>query len=330
MQTVDFIQALPKAELHLHLEGAIDWALAQELSPEPLPDHPPWWADDFRYDDFTHFSQVMRLHYRSVLNSVENYGRAAQWLFNQLVAQNVRYVETSFGPGIALTHQLPLADVVSAIKQAAPPTLSVCVYFGLARTELYDHDHPKLQAMFATPNIDGLDLHGDETVHGPAPFAPIFAHARELGWQIKAHAGELVGPHSICEALDTLHVTRIEHGTTAMHDEALQERLTAEGITLDMCPTSNVKLRVVERIESHPIRRFLQRGIRVTVNTDDPSAFGCTLTSELHTLVERLNFTLPELAQLQVNAFNVAKMPTAKRESIINEIETLTEGLGKK
>jgi adenosine deaminase len=320
MQVTEFIQALPKAELHLHLEGAVPWELARALALEPLPDTPPWWAGEFRFDDFDHFSQAIRLCFRHVLTSVENYQQAAQTIFKKLAAQNVRYVELSFSPRFALAQGLPLAGIVTAIRQVVPPGLTLGLFLGLNRGATYHLTDAVIEAVFATPGVDGLDLHGKETDQGPAPFADIFAQARQNGLMIKAHAGELLGPQSITDALDYLQVPRIQHGATAIQDEALLERLAAERITLDLCPTSNLKLRVVPHIAAHPIRHFHQRGIPVTVNTDDPTVFGCSLTDELHLLAHQLDFSPQELAQLQINAFQVAKMPADQKQAILTEI----------
>ena len=120
-----------------------------------------------------------------------------------------------------------------------------------------------------------------------------------------------------------MQVTRIEHGTTAIEDEALMAHLAKEEITLDMCPSSNVKLQVVHDIAAHPIHQFHRRGIRVTVNTDDPAVFGSSLTNELYLLIERFAFSPADLAQLQVNAFQVAKLSPSKRDEILAEIEQL-------
>ena len=323
MKAIDFIRALPKAELHLHLEGALPWAMVRAASPNHLPETPVWWANGFRFDDFTHFKKAIAICYRDILTSLENYHRAAQAVFQNLAAQNVRYVEISFSLEWAITQKLRLADVVASIKRAAPPGLSVSVIGGLSREEAHLLTDDVLEAVFRTPTLDGLDLHGDERVCGSAPFADIFRHARQSGLRTKAHAGELVGPHSIADTLDLLQVKRIEHGTTAIRDKALMARLAEERITLDMCPWSNVRLRVVEHITDHPIREFHRRGIPVTINTDDPTVFGYSLTDEMLSLVENLRFTLPELAALQINAFRVADIPPATRQTLQAEIEQL-------
>jgi adenosine deaminase len=323
MQMTEFIRALPKAELHLHLEGAVPWAMAQALAVEPLPDTPPWWAGEFRFDDFDHFSQAIRQCFRHVLTSVENYQQAARLIFQKLAAQNVRYVELSFSPRFVLAQGLPLAGIIAAIRQVVPPGLTLCLFLGLNRGAVYSPSDGVIETVFATPDVDGLDLHGKETDQGPAPFADIFAQARQNGLMIKAHAGELVGPQSIIDALDHLQVRRIQHGATAIQDESLLERLAAERITLDLCPTSNLKLRVTPRIADHPIRHFYRRGIPVTVNTDDPTVFGCSLTDELHLLASQLDFSPQELAHLQINAFQAAKMPVEKKQAVLSEINDM-------
>mgnify|MGYP003694491031 CR=1 FL=1 len=124
-------------------------------------------------------------------------------------------------------------------------------------------------------------------------------------------------------ALDLLGVARIEHGVRAIEDDALLDRLATEGVTLDVCPWSNVRLRVVRDLLAHPIRRLHERGVRVTVNTDDPTVFGRTLSQEIVSLVDDLGFSPADAAQLQANAFAVAAMPQAARDSALGEIEVL-------
>ncbi len=176
--------------------------------------------------------------------------------------------------------------------------------------------------------LDGLDLHGDENLRGPEAYAELYALARARGLATKAHAGELAGPRSIRAVLDALQVKRIEHGITAIQDEALLARLADEAITLDLCPTSNLKLGVVQSAAEHPIRRFFERGVRVTVSTDNPTILGCSLTSELKLLVEHLGFSLPDLIQLQRNAFSAANLSATQRAAIMDELEALRDIVG--
>jgi adenosine deaminase len=180
-----------------------------------------------------------------------------------------------------------------------------------------------IETLLNLSKLDGLDLHGDEKAQGPAPFIQLFDQARQHGLATKAHAGELAGPQSMQNIIDTLQLTRIEHGVTAIENERLMSRLITENITLDMCPTSNLKLRVVENMAAYPIKQFHQRGIRVTVNTDNPTILGCSLADELQLLVECFGFSYYDLAQLQANAFQVALMPAAKRAGILAELDNI-------
>ena len=322
METKTFIQALPKAELHLHLEGAVPWNLVRE-NLIAHPDIPPWWADNYKFGDFSDFGLALSTCFQAILTDIEAYHHVAEIIFQQLAKQNVRYVELSFGLEYPVMQGFPLNEIVSAIKEAAPETIAVRVFCGINRRTAYTLSDPFIETLFKTNNLDGLDLHGDERLNDPAPYARIFAQARDQGWLTKAHAGELLGPHSIGATLDHLHVKRIEHGTTAILSETLMERLATEEITLDLCPTSNFKLRVVDDLTQHPIREFYRRGINVTVSTDDPTLFGSTLTGELQLLAEQLNFSHSDLAQLQINAFNAADITPAERAPVLAEIESL-------
>lgn len=320
MQQDNFLQALPKAELHLHIEGAVPWEMVQSAV-KSWPSPPPWWATDYRFENFGHFAAIIRQCYESTLTSIENYHRAAQGIFNKLVAQNVRYVELSFSLGHALLTKLPLNEIIGAIKQAAPANLVVRVFCGISRSRPELLQNKLSETLLNLSGLDGLDLHGDERAQGPAPFVQLFAQARQRGLALKAHAGELAGPQSMQAIIDTLQLTRIEHGVTAIEDERLMSRLIAENITLDMCPTSNIKLRVIEDIAAYPIKQFLECGIRVTVSTDNPTMLGCSLTDELQFLVNRFSFSYHDLAQLQVNAFQAALMPSARRAEILTELD---------
>ena len=322
-----FIQRLPKAEVHLHLEGAIPWDLVRARASEPLPATPAWTHSDHRFANWAEFSEAIRLPLRTVLHAIEDYRQTAQRIFDSLQQQNVRYVEISFGPDIVVEKGLRPADVAAAIKSVAPASMSVCVFCGLHRRMPPGPGDAMVDDIFGCSDIDGLDLHGSETSGRALPFADIFQQARDRGLMTKAHCGETVGPASIRETIDALHVQRLQHGVTACRDEALMQRIQAERITLDVCPTSNLKLGVVADIARHPIRDFHERGIRVTVNTDDPTVFGCTLSSELRLLVDRLDFSLRDLAALQVNAFEAAKMPDDRRAAILAEISALTASL---
>lgn len=323
-----FIDRLPKAEMHLHLEGTVPWSTAQPYTaPEQAYETPPWIQADHRFADFKDFSTAMRPCITYLQSSVEHYGSAAAAYFAHLIAQNVRYVEVSIGMGLVLLNgKNDPAEVVAAIRAAAPLGLHVRVIGGINRRYVHSLHSEETRAILETPGIDGIDLQSDERISGPCMFLDIYRAAEERGYLLRAHAGELAGPAAIRETLNCLHVTRIEHGVTAIQDEELIERLVNNPtITLDMCPTSNVKLCVVESLATHPIGELLRRGVKVTCSTDDPGVLGVSLTDELRNLVVYQNFTAHELAALQINAFRAARLPDDIRDSLISEVQALTD-----
>jgi len=327
MLTREFVHALPKAELHLHLEGAVPWAMVRAHSADGLPASPPWWADGFRFDDFMQFRGAVQTCMGCLVDA-RAYGVVAGAILLDLRAQNARYVEVSFDIVRVLDKRIEIADVVGAMKAAAPPGVVVRVFAAFSQHKPDRTPPDVVETVLDAPGLDGISLHGDETVQSTAHFADAFAEARRRGLLTKAHAGELMGPDSVVKALDLLGVPRIEHGVRAIEDEALVERLAAEGVTLDVCPWSNVRLRVVRDLVAHPIRQLHERGVRLTVNTDDPTVFGRTLSQEIVSLVDDLGFSLAEVARLQANAFAVAAMPAVARDAALGEIEALAREIG--
>lgn len=321
MSAADFIRALPKAELHLHLEGAIPWEMIQARV--KVPPRPAWRAAGYRFADFTEFVRVLRGCFEPTLLDPSSYHAAAQGILRSLAAQGVRYVELSYSLGHALSRGLPQDEIIDAIRLAAPPGLTVGVFCGLSRSRPELLKEEVLASIVDLPNLSGVDLHGDENAQGPAAFARLFAEARRRGLVVKAHAGELAGPASMWETLDVLRVRRVEHGIAAMQDDQLVAMLVAEAVTLDMCLTSNVKLGLVAETAAHPIGRLHRRGVRVTVSTDNPTILGCSLTGELQLLHTTLGFAPADLAQVQRNAFQVARLPEATRKQILAEIDAL-------
>jgi adenosine deaminase len=327
MLTREFIRALPKAELHLHLEGAVPWAMVRAQAGDDLPERPPWSGEGFRFDDFMQFRGAMQTCMGCLVDA-RAYGAVAGAVFRDLAAQNVRYVEVSFDIVRVLDKRVEIADVVAAMVAAAPPGFTARVFAAFSQHKP-DRTPPAVAEMvLAAPGLGGISLHGDESLQSTAHFADVFAEARRRGLSTKAHAGELAGAASVAKVLALLGVQRIEHGVRAAEDPALVDRLAADGITLDVCPWSNVRLGVVPDLAAHPIRRLHDRGVRMTINTDDPTVFGRTLSQELVSVVEDLGFSLAEVARLQANAFAVAAMPAAARAAALAEIEALAREIG--
>jgi adenosine deaminase len=320
----EFINGIPKAELHLHLEGAIPWSSVRANSDHPLSATPPWWEANFRFQSFDEFSNgALGICYTNNFDTLEKYKLVASQVFKGLERQNVRYAEISFGLTGPYQLGLRIPDIVTAIKDVVPASMDICVIAAFSR----EHDLENLDQLATLvlnlPQLDGIDIYGNEAVQDISAFADIYAEANKRGLLTKAHAGEFGGPLSVAQTLNLLApLHRIEHGTRAAEDEELLTRLVSEGIVLDLCPMSNVKLQVVKDIASHPIRKLYDFGIPVTVSTDDPTVFGLTLTEELLLLIHYSIFSPIEIAQIQINAFKAARMTKEKRNALINSIES--------
>jgi adenosine deaminase len=327
MLTRDFVRALPKAELHLHFEGAVPWAMVRAHSATPLPGQPPWWADGFRFDDFDHFRREAQ-RCLACLTDLPAYGTAAAAIFRGLRAQNVRYVEISLDVVRLAAQPVAFEDVLTVIKAAAPAGLTVRIVAAFSYHKPDRTPADLIDTVLESDLVDGIDLHGDETRESTARFADVFAAARRRGLLTRAHAGELVGPRSVARALDLLGVRRIAHGVRAIEDAGLVDRLAAERITLDVCPWSNVKLGVVRELAAHPVRRLHERGVPLTIGTDDPTIFGRSLSEELTSLVDDLGLPPADLVRLQANAFDVAAMPAEARAAARRELDALVAELG--
>ncbi len=304
--TLAFIEALPKTETHLHIEAALPWALLRSTDPERYANPPASWHDDFRFRSFEHFEEELLGYVFAWFTSPERYYEGARAIFAEHLRQNVKYVECSFASGVLEFGGVDGEGVVDAIRAAAPDGLEVRIFMGIHRNGRTDRSRSFLDACLGWRNLDGLDLHGLETVPLEPWTAELWRDARAEGKYTKAHAGEFAGPESVWRALDELGVTRIEHGTRSVEDPALVERLAREGVALDMCPISNVKLAVVPSLAEHPIRRLLDAGVVCTVSSDDPISFGNTLTDEYRALAGGLGFTRGELARVARNGFRVA------------------------
>ncbi len=321
MEIKDWIQRLPKTEQHLHIEGTIPWSMVCASTGETLPSTPEWLQPDFRFDDFSNFSEAMSFGISRVITTVADYHRVARDYFQRLTAQNVRYVETSFAFAIAVNRGFAYADVLEAITSAAPESLVVRVFGAFHRGA--DFSDEFIQDALTLPGLTGIDVHGDERVGEVDIYMDVFDEARRRGLRTKAHAGELCDYTSVLDVLDKLRPQRIQHGITAAHHPDVLQRLAEAGVILDICPTSNVILRVVPDLPTYPIRQLVDAGVQFTVNTDDPGIFGCTLSGELLTLVEHDLLTLHEIAAMQRNAFRAADLPDATRDVLLHEIDAL-------
>jgi len=317
-----FIDALPKAELHLHLDGALPWEKIRAAHPR-LPERPPFWGPAFRYADFDEFLEMVAYYGSLWLTTPERYAEATEVMLAECAAQNVRYVETSIHLVAALRVGQP-TEILAAMRDTANrfPDLEVRLFLGVCRND-YSHSGPLIERTLTSPHLDGIDLHGIETLALEPWTDDLWQRARDRGKFTKAHAGEFGPAASVREVVERLGITRVEHGVRAAEDTDVMNLLKERSVTLDVCPLSNLKLRVVPSIQEHPIHQLHRAGIACTVNTDDPFFFGSTLREEYAVLAQEAGFSRSDLAQLAANGFKTALLPQATRDQHLAEIERL-------
>jgi adenosine deaminase len=308
-----FVQSLPKAETHLHLEGALPLELLRRVRPE-YAEPPPSWAHNFKFRDFGHFERELLDMALSWYTTPARYHEAAKVIFSRLAAQNVKYLETSFASGVIEFGGLDGREVLAAILAAVPVGLEVRVFLGIHHDGAGPRMRPVLEDALGWPGLAGVDLHGPEDVPLEPWTAAYWAAARQAGKYTKAHAGEFMGAGFVRRVLDELQPQRLEHGVRAVEDPGLVRELVRRGIALDMCPISNHKLMPGISLANHPIRDLFDAGVQVTISTDDPIAFGNRINDEYIALAERSGFSRRELIRIARHGFEVALMAeTAKR-----------------
>lgn len=319
----DLIQALPKTETHLHLEGALPYELLMAWDPEQWPPDPLFRSRSYRYESFPEFERILLDHALPWFTSAERYFEAAKTIFAKHVAQNVRYVETSFHLPVTQFIDVPGPEIVAAIRAAVPPDLEVRIFAGMLRSDIVGDLRPTIDQLHTWEGLAGIDLHGHETMATPPETAAVWAKARAAGKITKCHAGEFDGAARVREAIEVLGVKRIQHGVRAIEDPAVVKLAAESGVTFDMCPISNVGLKVVPSMKDHPIRRLMLAGVRCTVSTDDPLCFANSITEEYKALAGELTFTAAELGQVASNGWEVADITVETRKARLAEIERI-------
>jgi adenosine deaminase len=306
-----FIAALPKAELHLHIEGSLEpemmFALAQRGGVELAFDSVE--AIRAAYE-FSNLQDFLDIYYQgmAVLRTNQDFYDLTAAYLARAAADNVRHVEIFFDPQGHTARGVAFADVVGGIARALADAgtrgitsrLIMCFLRHLSEADAeatLDEALPHLHL------IHGVGLDSSEVGHPPDKFPRVFARARALGLKIVAHAGEEGPPDYVWQALDVLGVDRIDHGNRALEDAALVRRIVADGLTLTVCPLSNLKLCVVDDLARHPLRRMLQAGLKATVNSDDPAYFGGYVNANFIAVADALDLTRDEIITLARNSF---------------------------
>jgi adenosine deaminase len=325
----DFVLSLPKTETHLHLEGACPHELLQKLDPVRYDAPPPFWAPDFRYQNFAQFMALYLEYCAAFFTSAERYHEAAKIVLGRCAAQGCRYVETSFHLPALVHLRESGPEVIRAIRAAAPRGLELRVFAGMSHNDYAGAARELIDDALSWPELDGIDLHGPEDLPVEPWSDAVWARARAAGKFTKAHAGEFMPASFVDLILDRLQVTRIQHGVRSIESPGTVARLLREDIALDVCLISNLKLAVkgVPAMSAHPIRRLFDAGVAVTINSDDPFFFGNSLAEEYYALHQDVGFSLPELVKIAANGFRVALLPEHVKRAHLADLARISAGL---
>ncbi len=325
-----FIQGLPKAELHLHIEGTLEPELMFALAERNGVGLPYASVEALRAAyDFGSLQDFLDLYYQgmAVLLSEQDFYDLTWAYLERAHAQNVRHAEIFFDPQGHTDRGVAFATVIDGIHRALRDAetklgLSSALIMCFLRHLDQDRAFETLeQALPYRERILGVGLDSSERGHPPAKFAEVFARARAEGFFPVAHAGEEGPADYVREALDLLQVRRIDHGVRAMEDEALVARLAESRTPLTVCPLSNVRLAVYPEMTRHPLRRMLEAGLMVTVNSDDPAYFGGYVNENYLAVHEALDLSQQQLAEIARNSFEAAFVDDARKAAFVAEIE---------
>ena len=326
----DFVRGLPKAELHLHIEGTLEPEMMFELAQRNGVPVRFSSVDEVRAAyAFTDLQSFLDIYYEgaSVLITEQDF-RDLTWAYLQRAsADGVRHVEIFFDPQTHTGRGVDLGVVVGGISSAlergnAELDISSRLIMCFLRHRPQASAMQTLeQALPFKHAIAGVGLDSAERGHPPQDFAAVFARARAEGFEAVAHAGEEGPPEYIWQALDLLSVRRIDHGVRAEEDPRLVERLVRDAVPLTVCPLSNVRLRVFDSMADHNVRRLMQLGLRVTINSDDPAYFGGYVADNYLAIVRAFDLTRDELATVARNSIEATFLPPAEQRALLDELD---------
>jgi adenosine deaminase len=328
--TDTLIRRLPKCELHIHIEGSLEpelmFALARRNGIR-LP-YPSVEALRQAYQ-FRNLQDFLDIYYQgmSVLITEQDFYDLAFAYLERARADNVRHVEMFFDPQGHTSRGIAFATVVGGLHRAiidagrelgVRASLIMCF---LRHLDEADAERTLDSALAFKDRIVGVGLDSSEAGNPPSKFKHVFGRAREAGFFLSAHAGEEGPPSYVWEALDVLGVERIDHGIRSMEDQALVGRLAREGVPLTVCPLSNLRLRVVDDLAHHPLRRMLDKGLVATVNSDDPAYFGGYVNQNYHAVSDALRLGRDEIAQIVRNGVRASLMTLPEKDKALAEID---------
>jgi adenosine deaminase len=325
-----FIAGLPKAELHMHIEGSLEPELMFALARRNEVAIPYASVEEVRAAySFSNLQDFLDIYYAGadVLRTEADFRDLASAYFDRCAADNVVHAEIFFDPQTHTVRGVAFDTVMRGLlagmdeAQAKHGISSKLILCFLRHLDEADAFATLAEAEPWLERIDGVGLDSSELGHPPEKFARVFAAARERGLKLVAHAGEEGPPEYVHQALDVLGVDRLDHGNRSMEDPALVARLVAEGMTLTVCPLSNLKLCVVDDMADHPIDAMLAAGLKVTINSDDPAYFGGYVNANYQAAAQARGLGREALVTLARNSFEGSFLNAAEKAAHLARLE---------
>jgi aminodeoxyfutalosine deaminase len=328
-----FIRRLPKAELHLHLEGTVtpktlvDLSARHDTSPMVLEQAQAL----YRYTDFTGFLMAFKA-ISEHLRTTEDYELITWRMMERLARQGIVHAEVYVSVGVVYFWRRcafePLFLGMERARLRAEQELGITVYwifdavrhFGAEEAARVFRKAAELRPEF--PSIVGIGIGGDERQTGAEPFRELYAEAREAGLRLTAHAGETTGPEAIWGALN-IGAERLGHALSAVEDPELMELLAERQVPLEICVTSNLRTGCCARAEEHPVRRYFDAGLMVTLNSDDPALFESDLEGEYRKLGRDYAFSDEQLRELAANSIEASFLGPERKLALLRRVESL-------
>jgi aminodeoxyfutalosine deaminase len=335
-----FISRLPKVELHLHLEGSVLPETLRELSLAKgrLHKETEEWIENrlrtnFHYQNSQEFLDAFKL-VTLLLESPQDYALATTRLCQRLAEQNVMYAEVTLSAGVIMWKKQAVDAIFEAIVSAASEAESrvgvrVRWIFDAIRHFGAGHARQVLEwaKHFRSQGVVAFGIGGDE-LRGPAElFIEVYREARDCGLHLTAHAGETVGAQSVRAAIELLGAERIGHGLTAARDPAVMAMLRERQIPVEVCPTSNVCTGLVSRFEDHPLPKFLEEDLFVTLNSDDPGLFGTSLEREFVLAEKHFALSIEQLVRFSENAVRASFLVEESKSRLMENLHSVTQPL---
>lgn len=317
------LDSIPKIENHLHLEGAIPletiWQLILKYGGDksvPDIDH---LKNKFVYRNFAHFIKIWSWK-NQFIREYEDFTIITESVLDDLSGQNIKYAEIFISPSL-FRERLQIQRIVEAIsaKIIRKTGIKINLIVDLVRDYGSDNEMRTLYEINEVKDsgIIGIGIGGSENKYPPGLFKKVYEQARKFGFKTTAHTGEAAGPESIREAINELKVDRIGHGTRAIEDKDLLKYLVDNKIPVEVCPLSNLRTKVVVSMNEHPVKTFIDMGIPVSINTDDPKMFNNSLSDEYQSLKDSFNYSDEDIYNIIINSIHTTWLDQKEKENLI-------------